>query len=125
VVGRVSIFAGKPDGVVASDLTIRIWVSNDVKPEFLSGYLSFLYLSGYWRERAGGASGTMKKITRGQLAEESLPMPAIDVQEVVAEQIEYEIAAARNLRQTLSDRLAALEKLPAALLREAFAGTLG
>lgn len=122
LVGRVSIFQGEPAGVVAADLTIRLWAKDGLMPEFLSGYLSFLYLSGYWRERAGGASGTMKKITRGQLAEETIPTPTIDDQKALAKQIESEIVAARNLRQILTDKLTALDHLPAALLREAFKG---
>ena len=67
LVGRVAMFPGEPKGAVASDLTIRIWPSDDITAEFLTAYLSFLYQTGYWKERAGGASGSMKKITREQI----------------------------------------------------------
>ena len=64
LVGRVAMFNGEAAGAVASDLTIRIWAGEDVHGEFLARYLSALYVSGYWRDRAGGVSGSMKKITR-------------------------------------------------------------
>ena len=58
LVGRVASFDGEPEGVVASDLTIRILPSGTLHTEFLTSYLSALYCSGYWKERAGGASGS-------------------------------------------------------------------
>jgi type I restriction enzyme S subunit len=67
LVGRVAMYQGDPPGVVASDLTIRVWPRDGLSPNYLTAFLSYLYLTGYWRERAGGASGSMKKITREQL----------------------------------------------------------
>jgi len=67
LVGRVSIYLGNPPNVVASDLTIRIWAGSSCHPPFLTAYLSYLYLSCFWKEVAGGASGSMKKITRTQV----------------------------------------------------------
>jgi hypothetical protein len=52
-----------------------------------AGYLSFLYLMGYWKGRAGGASGTMKKITRSQIQAELVPTPDYGTQLKVAEEI--------------------------------------
>ncbi len=124
LVGRVSIYTGGPRGVVASDLTIRLWPGAEIRSEFLVGYLSFLYTSGYWRERAGGASGTMKKITRSQIEAERIPVPSASIQETVAGRLKTELATALVIERLLEERLAALTPLPAALLREAFAGRL-
>jgi hypothetical protein len=74
LVGRVAMFNGEAAGAVASDLTIRILPGSDIDAEFLTRYLSALYVSGYWRERAGGASGSMKKITRSQILAELIPV---------------------------------------------------
>ncbi len=122
LVGRVSIYTGGPQGVVASDLTIRLWPGAKIRSEFLVGYLSFLYTSGYWRDRAGGASGTMKKITRSQIQAERVPVPSISVQDSVAGSLKAELATTLGIERLLEERLTALDHLPAALLRDAFAG---
>jgi type I restriction enzyme S subunit len=124
LVGRASRFEGKPAGVVASDLTIRIRSRGELLPGFLSGYLSFLYLSRYWKERSGGASGSMKKITREQILAELIPVPPKATQREVDARITRELVEARQLRLLIDSRLAAISALPAALLRRAFSGEL-
>jgi type I restriction enzyme S subunit len=124
LVGRASRFEGEPAGVVASDLTIRIRTRGELLPGFLSGYLSFLYLSGYWRERSGGASGSMKKITREQIQAEPVPVPSKATQREVDAKITRELVEARQLRHLIENRLTAINVLPAALLRRAFSGQI-
>jgi type I restriction enzyme S subunit len=124
LVGRVAMFAGEPEDAVASDLTNRILPSNSVESRFLIAYLSFLYVSGYWKERAGGASGSMKKITRSQIQAEQVPLPQSSEQWRIAEAIQEHMEAVENLCTTLQAQLDAINKLPAALLRRAFAGEL-
>jgi type I restriction enzyme S subunit len=122
LVGRVAMYLGKPQSVVASDLTIRIQTKKDIEARFLTAYLSSLYLNGYWKERAGGASGSMKKITRTQIESEQIPVPALADQLRIAEQLSSQMASAERFRQTLAEQLDAINKLPAALLREVFSG---
>lgn len=124
LVGRIAMFEGEPAGVVASDLTIRILPHDKNNSEFLSFYLSFLYLSGYWKDRAGGASGTMKKITRGQILVEKVPVPPHEEQQRIIMWLREKISGAQKLIQHLQDELAASKQLPAALLRRAFSGGL-
>jgi type I restriction enzyme S subunit len=50
LVGRACLYDGIPEGVVASDLTIRIKTANSLLPSFLSRYLSALFINGYWRD---------------------------------------------------------------------------
>jgi hypothetical protein len=107
---------------VASDLTIRIRAKDHIEPTFLTAYLSSLYLTGYWRERAGGASGSMKKITRSQIQKEQVPLPPLLDQRRIASQLAAQMASAWRLRRTLTDQLDMVNKLPAALLRRAFDG---
>lgn len=124
LVGRVAMFPGVPPGVVASDLTIRIWPTNGITSGFLAAYLSFLYQSGYWRERAGGASGSMKKITRQQIQTELIPVPEpADQQHTVAE-LGDQMTSVNPMRETIETELEAINKLPAALLHRAFNGEL-
>jgi type I restriction enzyme S subunit len=125
LVGRVAMLAGEPEDAVASDLTIRILPSNSVYSRFLTAYLSFLYLSGYWKERAGGASGSMKKITRSQIQAEQLPTPPLSEQRRIAEALHEQMGAVESLCKALQAQLDAINKLPEALLRRAFRGELG
>lgn len=124
LVGRVSIYLGNPPNVVASDLTIRIWASSACHPPFLTAYLSYLYLNGYWKEMAGGASGSMKKITRTQVLNVKIPVPDIESQKKTVAEMKSKMDNFRQLAQSLESQLAEINRLPASLLREAFAGQL-
>jgi type I restriction enzyme S subunit len=115
LVGRVAMFPGEPMGAVASDLTIRILPTGAINSEFLTAYLSYLYQSGYWKERAGGASGTMKKITREQIQAEQVPLPAFANQERIAAILNEQMTSAAQARKAIEGELDAINKLPAAL----------
>lgn len=125
LVGRSSMFEGDPPGVVASDLTIRVWPDSErIHPRFLSSYLSYLFQTGYWREKAGGASGSMKKITRGQLLDLEVPVPEVEEQASIVERLDKTIPMARRILGLANEELATIEALPATLLRQAFSGNL-
>lgn len=124
LVGRVAMFNGVPNGVVATDLTIRVWPSNGVNSLFLTAYLSYLYLTGYWKERAGGASGSMKKITRGQIQNEQVPVPPLSDQKRITAILNDQMMAVERVRKALVEQLDTINKLPAALLRRAFEGKI-
>lgn len=124
LVGRATMFAGKPQGAVASDLTIRIWPGSEVMAAFLSAYLSFLFLSGFWKERAGGASGSMKKITRSHILELHVPLPSTATQQYIVATLNEQMAAAEQSHAALQAQLDAITALPAALLRRAFSGAV-
>lgn len=64
----------------------------------------------------------MKKITRHQIENLPVPMPSIFEQRALAARLQSEFEQAQTLREHLAQKLAAVEKLPAALLREAFGG---
>ncbi|MGH7846535.1 MAG: restriction endonuclease subunit S [Candidatus Binatia bacterium] len=124
LVGRVAMFSGDPKGAVASDLTIRIRPRDDLEPPFLTAYLSFLYLSGYWKDRAGGASGSMKKITRTQILNEKVPVPPLSEQKRISNHLSKRMASADRTRKALEEQLDTINKLPASLLRRAFSGEI-
>lgn len=124
LVGRAAMYAGHPEGIVASDLTIRIRPRNGLEPSFLTAYLSFLYLTGYWKERAGGASGSMKKITRNQIQDEQIPVPPVANQQRIVATLTEQMAGAERTRKALEEQLAAINALPAILLLQAFSGEL-
>lgn len=124
LVGRAAMFPGNPPGVVASDLTIRIKTGPELIPAFLAAYFSYLYVTGYWKSRAGGASGSMKKITRSQLEEQRLPVPPLGDQERLAAHLQEQLDAAERISRAIEQERAAIEALPGTLLHLAFSGHL-
>ena len=124
LVGRVSVFPGQPEGVVASDLTIRIWPNDGLKPAFLASFLSLLYLSGFWKDHASGTSGSMKKIRREQILKLKIPVPSASEQDRVTGTISENMASINKAHKYLAEQLHQIENLPAAFLRRAFNGEL-
>ncbi len=124
LVGRVAMYTGSPSPIVASDLTIRLLAHDDYVPEYVTFYLSNLYACGYWKERAGGASGTMKKITRKQLESLEIPVPTPEQQLDICKSITSKTANIRLLGATLGSQLIAVAKLQPALLSAAFGGMI-
>ena len=124
LVGRAAMYPGGDREIVAADLTIRIKAGEGVVPLFLSFYLSYLYLTGYWKGRAGGASGSMKKITRGQILGENVPIPPLLVQRRSAGFLADMMTTADRSRKVTDAQLKEINKLPAALLRRAFSGDI-
>lgn len=122
LVGRVAAVPDDIGRVAASDLTIRLLPGPLLEARFLSNFLAWLQLEGFWKEKAGGASGTMKKITRGQLDTLQLSLPPLSRQRGLAAELDAAFAEIATLRTALEARLAAVERLPAALLREVFGG---
>lgn len=123
LVGRAALYRGSQNQVVASDLTIRIKALNDVLPDFLARYLSLLFISGYWRSKAGGASGSMKKITRPQIEDLQIPLCSVPLQEEITASLDISMESARRLRADIESQLCEINSLPAALLRQAFNGS--
>jgi type I restriction enzyme, S subunit len=131
LVGRVAMYDGDPPGVVATDLTIRIWPRQHLHADYLTAFLSYLFQTGYWKARAGGASGTMKKITREQLLAQELRVPpgcmsgnpesSLADQRRIAADLQLRLAVAERLAAGVREELTAIEALPSAFLREAFA----
>ena len=80
LVGRASRYAGEPAGVVASDLTIRLWPNTQVSGDFLVRYLSFL-VQHRVLERQGGWSKWLDEenhalTNRSRRSPNSAPFPA-------------------------------------------------
>jgi hypothetical protein len=119
------VYRGEPAGVVASDLTIRLWPLNRIDGDYLGAFLSYLYQTGYWRERAGGASGTMKKITREQLLAQEIRVPrelSVVHQHEIAGQLTRRLEGAEVLSARCREELATIAALPSAILANVFSG---
>jgi restriction endonuclease S subunit len=64
----------------------------------------------------------MPKLNREQLYAWNMPLPALDDQRRIAADLSRPLAQAEHVTAIIRDELAAIETLPAALLREAFSG---
>jgi type I restriction enzyme S subunit len=73
-------------------------------------------------EKRSMTSAGIYKINLTNLSTIDLPVPPIPEQGAIAEQLNSEFENTRSLRAHLTEELAAVEKLPAALLRQAFNG---
>lgn len=124
LVGRVSIYRGIPEDVVASDLTIRIQTSPQICADFLSFYLSFLYVIHYWKERAGGASGSMKKITRSMILEQEIPLPSLEEQNQISKGLNAVFESLSKIQQHIEEQDELIQSLSGVMLRQAFNGEL-
>lgn len=126
LVGRVSLFEGEPIGAVASDLTIRMLPkdSDELNARFLTQYLSYLFISGHWKTRAGGASGTMKKITRSQIRNEPIPIPKINDQNMISKDLFEKFSLVKQLQNTLREQSILINKTSKTILNAAFRGEI-
>lgn len=124
LVGRIALFPGSTDAVCASDLMIRLFLHQPNCSRFFSYYLSSLYSGGYWKERAGGASGSMKKITRTQIMNLRVPVPSPETQAQISLVLSAKFAAVEKLRTSITSANNAIGCLSLALLRRAFQGGL-
>jgi type I restriction enzyme S subunit len=123
LVGRAAMFPGGDRPIVASDLTVRIKTGEKLLPAFLAGYLSFLFVSKYWNERAGGASGSMKKITRAQIEALLIPVPSLEEQDRVVRRAKETTDAISRAVSAIDHCLRAVPALSSSLLRQAFSGS--
>jgi len=124
LVGRASIYRGIPEEVIASDLTIRIKCNPRDNPDFLNFYLSYLYVIGYWKERAGGASGSMKKITRRMILDLEIPLPSNEEQNRISIKLNEKFKSIFKLQQSIENQDKMIQKFPGSMLRLAFDGGL-
>ncbi len=64
----------------------------------------------------------MKKITRSQLVEELIPTPSLHEQRRLAGRLGSRLSQVDELLQSLTRQMQLIDELPAAFLRQAFAG---
>lgn len=93
---------------------------------FETAYLQWWFRNNYSRLRQETASrgGNQPNLNGIFLREQELQLPALSDQRRIAAKLSSQMASAECLRQALAEQLDTINKLPAALLRRAFAGEL-
>jgi type I restriction enzyme S subunit len=92
------------------------------EPAFVSFYISTPDCQKFILGSQAGA--TRQALTKTMIEDFQIPFPSLADQRRLAAQLSGQMASAERLRQTLTHQLDAINKLPAALLREAFSGKL-
>lgn len=117
--GKSLLLVSPPPAVFASYL-IRTRLRDHAAPEFVSLYLQS---DNYWDQiKLSARGGAQPGCNASQLAQVKVPLPPLRRQRVLAAELEARFAEIATLRIALEARLAAVERLPAALLREVFGG---
>ena len=89
-----------------------------MSPRFL---YTFFQSPDYWRQiRRTSRGGAQPNVNASMLGQLQLPVPPYRVQERFTAELESRLAETRAVAGSLHAELAAIEALPAALLREAF-----
>jgi type I restriction enzyme, S subunit len=104
-----------------SDKTLRLVPREDV-PD--SGYVECAIRTRTAREfiehNATGTSYSMRNISQDTIRAIPLPVPPLADQKCIAADLSRRLAEAERLSGRIADELAAIDALPAAVLREAF-----
>lgn len=113
-----------PAPVLYPDLLIQVIPDTQA---ITLGYLRHVWESEEVRadvERRARTSAGIFKINQANLAEVRVPLPDREEQERVATRLDRQLAKSDEVRKSAEERLAAVNNVPAALLRRAFSGEL-
>jgi len=94
--------------------------------QFDTTYLQLWFRCSYWRLRreTEGRGGNQPNLNGDVLRDQLVPFPTLVEQHNIALVLSRRMASADRLRTALSEQLEMINKLPAALLRQAFNGEL-
>jgi type I restriction enzyme, S subunit len=119
-VGRVGRYRGEPSHVIYPDTMIRIRLDNHVKAVFIEHYLRGSYMRAIIKQLARGTSGSMKKISQGDINDFDISMPGTDELEDFAQKV----AILEDQEQNQRDALGKFNELIKYLLPLAYSGEL-
>lgn len=112
-----------PPRTIFPDLLIRLTPRMDkLRPAYLTYALRFPDVRGQIQERATGSSQSMVKISAERLREVRLPIPPLDAQDALVDELDEAYGACSSLQASLVQP--EMDHLRAAVLRKAFAGEL-
>lgn len=124
-VGRVALFELNDEFYSFSNFTsvIRVNERNRVLPRFLWYYLFHLYSSGVTEALQNHTSG-IRNLDFSSYVMLSIPVPTLDEQRRVVEQLDWSIEQANNLLSYVAEQALTLASLRTSLLDAAFSGEI-
>lgn len=123
IVGRCIVFEGASEAVVFNDHLIRVKLDDSLDPYFLRLVANLPFVRRQIVEYASTSAGQLT-INQQALSSLEVPVPPIDVQQKVIERIRERALTSDRMTLELNEQLRMIERLPAALLRNAFNGEL-
>jgi type I restriction enzyme S subunit len=121
--GRGTYWRSELTECILQNHIFRVRFSSDADPDFMSFQFGSDYGKSFFLRHANQTTG-IATINRTVLGNFPVLIPSLQVQREVSARISSELKEAEQLRENLLKKLRALEKLPAALLREAFGGRM-
>ena len=123
LVGAVVLVKSTRPKLMLSDKTLRLVPRVELATvEFLDLCLRSTRARQFIEGNSTGASSSMKNITQDTIRNIPIVLPPLDEQRTVAARLASELAEATQLRKSLTEKLEAIDRLPAALLAQAFQG---
>jgi len=123
LVGKCSWVGQEADGYAFENMLIRVRFGNDTDPKFVAQQFGTSQVRQQIEKVAKRAIG-QASINSEDLRSLELLFPPIDEQRRLSRMIEEKTSASANLCSSIESELGAIKEIPAALLRQAFAGEL-
>jgi type I restriction enzyme, S subunit len=120
--GRGWVWNGEVPGAIHQNHVFRARLDPGSDPRFMSWHANTFGRD--WFERHGSQTTNLASISRANLRALPVPLPARDVQEHIADEIDRRLSLVSALDADLAAALDRQKQLRAAILREAFAGQL-
>lgn len=125
LVGKSALFQGHAEPVVYSNHFTRLRVRREaLSPPYLAAWLNHEWQRGTFAEICNRWIG-QSAVKANKLLALSIPLPPLAEQERIAGWLSQGMEQAAEARCAALAQLAAIQALPAALLREAFGGSVG
>lgn len=124
LVGKTALFSGYAEPVVYSNHFTRLRVNDEVAlPEFVSAWLIQLWNQRVFANICNRWIG-QSAVKNDKLLNLEIPLPPLPEQRRIVDVLQEQMAAVECARTAAEAELEAINALPAALLRRAFAGEL-
>ena len=123
LIGRCVLVDIECSDIIYNDHLIRVQLKEGLLPEFLKEVSYFPEVRNSIVEGASTSAGQLT-INQSILSSLLIPLPSLKEQEFLLEKIKSKHDDSIILCENLKDQLAAINQLPAALLRQAFSGAL-
>lgn len=124
LVGTAALYNGPLHWAIFPDLVIRVRVGEKIRPEFLAIVLKSERARRYFRSSAQGIAGSMPKIDQGVVERFVLPLPPLDEQTRIVEDVVRRISVIEVIETAISRARKRSLALRRSILERAFRGDL-
>lgn len=124
LVGTAALYEGPREWAIFPDLLIRVRVDDVVMPAFVATVLRSRPARRYFQSSAQGIAGSMPKIDQGVVERLEVPVPPLEEQRRIVQEVEERLSRIDALRASIERAQRRSRALRAAILERAFSGEL-